>query len=136
MAEHCTFCNIVRNEIPASRVHEDDRTIAFLDIRPIDEGHSLVITKKHYENIHEIPAEEVAYLFKIVKKVATAVKRALDADGISIFQNNGLAAGQVIFHVHVHIIPRFEGKKTYHRQDVGREALEDIAERIRQSLIQ
>jgi histidine triad (HIT) family protein len=131
LAEHCTFCKIVKNKIPASYVYKDDRTIAFLDAKPANRGHTLVIPKKHYENIYEISDEEVAYLYKIVKKVAIAVRKGVNADGISILQNNGQSAGQVIFHLHVHIIPRYRTKKTWHRRDAGREELDDIAEDIR-----
>ncbi|MDH5376057.1 MAG: HIT family protein [Candidatus Bathyarchaeota archaeon] len=135
MSEHCTFCEILKNEKTASYVYEDNRTIAILDIRPINEGHTLVIPKKHYENLYEIPDEEVAYLFKIVKKVASAVKKVTNADGKSIFQNNGRAAGQVIFHVHVHIIPRYEGQRSHRlRCDASREKLDEVARKIRNQL--
>jgi histidine triad (HIT) family protein len=135
LVEQCTFCKIARKELSASHVYEDDKTIAFLDFRPLSEGHTLIVPKKHYENIHETPDEEVAYLFKIVKKVATAVKKDLNADGISVFQNNGPAAGQVVFHIHVHVIPRFEAQKTRQRRNASREELDVIAERIRQHLV-
>lgn len=135
MAEHCTFCEILKNEKTASYVYEDNGTIAILDIRPINEGHTLVIPKKHYENLYEIPDEEVAYLFKIVKKVASAVKKGINADGISIFQNNGRAAGQVIFHVHVHIVPRYEEQRSHRlRYDASREKLDEVARKIRKHL--
>ena len=135
MSKHCAFCQIARKEKTASHVYEDDKAIAFLDIRPVNEGHTLVVPKSHYEKIYEIPDEEVAYLFTIVKKVAGAVQKATNADGISIFQNNGRAAGQVIFHVHVHIIPRYEGQ-TSHRAtfDESREKLDEVAEKIRRHL--
>lgn len=133
MSEYCTFCQIARKEKPASCVYEDDRTMAFLDIRPINDGHTLVIPKKHYDNIYEIPDEEVAYLFKIVKKVATAVKKGMNAEGIRIFQNNGRAASQVVFHIHVHILPRCEGQNSHQpRSNVCTERLDDVARRIKQ----
>ena len=135
MVEQCTFCRIARKELSASHVYEDDKTIAFLDFRPLSEGHALVVPRKHYENIHETPDDEVAHLFKIVKKVATAVKKDLNADGISVFQNNGPAAGQVVFHIHVHIIPRFEAQKRRQRRNASIEELDVIAERIRQHLV-
>ena len=135
LTEHCTFCEILENENTASYVYEDNRTIAILDIRPINEGHTLVIPKKHYENLYKIPDEEVAYLFKVVKKVASAVKKGINADGISIFQNNGRAAGQVIFHVHVHIVPRYEGQRSHRlRYDASREKLDEVARKIRKHL--
>ncbi|MGD8566013.1 MAG: HIT family protein [Candidatus Bathyarchaeota archaeon] len=136
LLENCTFCKIVRRELPTSQVYEDEKTMAFLDIRPINEGHTLVIPKKHYKNIHEIPDEELEQLFKIVKKIATAVKQSIDADGISIFQNNGSAAGQVVFHIHVHVIPRYHGQRTQHREEKSRQELEKIAEKLREGLIQ
>jgi histidine triad (HIT) family protein len=85
----CTFCRIARKEEHASLVYENRDVMAFLDARPVNEGHTLVIPRKHYENIHEIPDEEVAYLFKIVKKVASAIAESERAEGISIVQNNG-----------------------------------------------
>lgn len=135
MAQHCIFCNILKNEKTASYVYKDNRIIAILDIRPVNEGHTLVIPKKHYENIYEIPDEEVAYLFTIAKRVANAVKKATNADGISIFQNNGRAAGQVIFHVHVHIIPRHEGQRSHRlSHDASRKRLDEVARKIRKHL--
>jgi histidine triad (HIT) family protein len=133
MSEPCTFCKIVRKEAPASSVYEDDKVIAFLSIQPINIGHTLVVTKKHYENIYEIPEEEVAHLYKIVKKVAYAVKNAVPAEGIRIVQNNGEAAGQVIFHLHVHIIPMTKDRPwVHHFENRDAEALNDDARRIRQ----
>jgi len=132
LTAHCIFCQIIRKEKPANIIYEDDRTIAFLDIRPISEGHTLVVPKKHYRDIHEIPDKEAAYLFKVAKNVATAVEKGVNADGISIFQNNGRAAGQVIFHIHVHIVPRFEGQKTSYRRNANREKLDTVTEKIRQ----
>jgi histidine triad (HIT) family protein len=134
LTEHCIFCQIVRNEKPANIIYEDGRTIAFLDIRPISEGHTLVVPKKHYRDIHEIPDKEAAFLFKVAKKVATAVEKGVNADGISIFQNNGRAAGQVIFHIHVHIVPRFEEKRMSYRRNANSEELDNVAEKIRQYL--
>ncbi len=101
----CVFCQIIKKQLPASVVYEDDQVIAFLSNRPVNEGHTLVLPKKHYENIYEISEDGVAYLIRVVKRVAHAVKDATGAEGIRVVQNNGWAAGQVIFHLHVHIIP-------------------------------
>jgi histidine triad (HIT) family protein len=132
MSETCTFCKIVRNEAPASPVYEDDKVIAFLSIRPINIGHTLVVPKKHYKNIYEMPEEEVAHLYKIVKKVAYAVKNAVSAEGIRIVQNNGEAAGQVIFHLHVHVIPiNMQHSFLHHPETRDTNALEKDARRIR-----
>jgi histidine triad (HIT) family protein len=135
MTESCTFCKIVRGEAPASFVYEDEKVMAFLSTRPINVGHTLVVPKRHYENIFEISEEEVAHLSSVVKKVACAVKKAASAEGIRIVQNNGEAAGQVIFHLHVHIIPMYTKLLSLHDREV-REAsvLEGDAKRIRQFL--
>jgi len=132
MSAPCTFCKIVRKEAPASPVYEDDKVIAFLSIQPINIGHTLVVPKKHYENIYEIPEEEGAHLYKIVKKVAYAVKNAVSAEGVRIVQNNGEAAGQVIFHLHVHVIPMNKQHLFLHHpetRDIN--ALEKDARRIK-----
>lgn len=133
MSESCTFCKIARKEAPASTVYEDENVIAFMSIQPINVGHTLVVPKKHYENIYEIPEEEVAHLHKVVKKLAHAMKKAVDAEGIRIVQNNGEAAGQVIFHMHVHIIPMYMNHSWTHRViPRGADTLKDDARRIRE----
>lgn len=132
MTELCTFCKIVRKEAPASPVYEDDKVIAFLSIQPVNTGHTLVVPKKHYENIYEIPEEDVAHLYKIVKKVAGAVKNAVSAEGIRIVQNNGETAGQVVFHMHVHVIPmNKQNSFLHHSEPRDKSALEKDAQRIR-----
>ena len=133
MSESCTFCKIARKEAPASTVYEDEEVIAFMSIQPINVGHTLVVPKKHYENIYEIPEEEVAHLYRVVKKLAYAVKKAVDAEGIRIVQNNGEAAGQVIFHMHVHIIPMHKDRSwLHHARPRLADALKDDARRIRE----
>jgi histidine triad (HIT) family protein len=101
----CVFCQIIRKEAQASVIYEDERVIAFLSHRPLNVGHTLVVPKKHYADIYDIPEEEVAYLFKVVKRLACAVREATKIEGIRLVQNNGKDAGQVVFHLHVHIIP-------------------------------
>jgi histidine triad (HIT) family protein len=141
MAQDCVFCQIIRKESPASFVYEDDRVVVFLSNRPVNEGHSLVVPKKHYENIYEVPDKEVEYLFKIAKHVSVAVHDAMGAEGIRVVQNNGWAAGQVIFHFHVHVIPMkphegFMHGKAYRDQSTARvpEALALDAQRIKEKL--
>ena len=109
--QSCIFCRIARKEAPASIVYEDEEILVFMDTRPVTEGHTLIIPKKHYENIFDISAELNAKVYKIVKRVSLAVRKATKADGISIIQQNGRAAGQEVFHLHVHVIPRYEGQK-------------------------
>jgi histidine triad (HIT) family protein len=108
----CIFCKIASKREPASVVYEDKKIIAFMDIRPVNVGHALVISKKHYKDLLEMPEKEVAYLFSKVKKIAVKIKKMTGADGISIIQSNGKAALQDVFHIHVHIIPRFGKDKT------------------------
>jgi len=135
MSESCIFCKIVKKEAPASIAYEDEKVIAFMSVSPINIGHTLVIPKKHYENIYEIPEEEVAYLYKIVKKLSHAVQKAVNAEGIRLIQNNGATAGQVIFHLHVHIIPMNKDQPWGHRlENRLADALKADAEKIRQSL--
>lgn len=132
---NCPFCKIVDGELPSSRIYEDETTIAFLDTRPQNDGHTLVIPKKHYEYIYDVPDEEVAHLHKVAKRVACAVRRGMNSEGISITQHNESAAGQDVFHVHVHVIPRYEGQRL-HRieeiQEAPRVKLDEIAKILRQ----
>ena len=129
------FCKIARREAQASHVYEDAEVIAFLDARPVNEGHTLVVPKKHYENIFEIPDEELGNLFRIVKKVASAVLNAERADGIRIVQNNGSAARQNIFHFHVHIIPEYEAQGSHwHRKTPQQDELDEVAAKIRRNI--
>jgi histidine triad (HIT) family protein len=126
------FCRIARGEEHASRVYEDKDVLAFLDARPVNEGHTLVISRKHYESIFEIPGEALGDLFKIVKKVAAAIVEGERADGIRIVQNNGSAAHQLIFHFHVHVIPEYEGLELHRlRANPEKSELERVAARIR-----
>jgi diadenosine tetraphosphate (Ap4A) HIT family hydrolase len=106
--------------------------MAFLDARPANEGHTLVISRKHYENVFEIPDEQLANVFKVVKKVAAAVMKSEESEGIRILQNNGEAANQVIFHFHVHVIPEYEGQDRYRPRGTPRQdELEKVAAKIR-----
>jgi len=131
----CVFCQITRKEAPASVVYEDAQVVAFLSNRPVNVGHTLVAPKKHYENIYEIPEEEAAYLFRIVKKIARAVKDATGIEGIRIVQNNGKDAGQVIFHLHVHVIPMNSTSQIFHEHGFRTaELLNRDAEKIKQHL--
>jgi histidine triad (HIT) family protein len=133
----CIFCRIAQKQVPASLVYEDEKVVAFLDIRPLNEGHTLVIPKEHYENIFDVPQELIAYLHGITKRVALAVEKATKADGISIIQQNGKAASQEIFHLHVHVIPRYEGQKLPSFSEISeadKEKLSQTAAKIRQYL--
>jgi len=105
-SNNCIFCKIVKKQVSSKIVYENDNTLAFLDIFPISEGHTIVIPKKHYENIEVIPEDELIYVMKTVKKLAIKLHDKLGFEGYNILQNNFKAAGQVVQHFHFHIIPR------------------------------
>ena len=107
--EKCIFCLIAGGEIPCAKVYEDDTVLAFLDLSPVHPGHTLVIPKKQYKDMLEVPAELGTAVFAALKKVGAAVVKATGATGFNVMQNNGLSAGQTMFHIHWHIIPRFDG---------------------------
>lgn len=135
--ENCIFCKIVSKQAPSSILYEDDLVMAFMDIRPLSAGHSLVIPKAHYVDIFDIPAKDLAAVIVASKAVAGAVKKATGADGISIIEQNGKAAGQDVFHLHVHVVPRFSGVKLPAFSDlkiVERSELDAMAQKIRQYL--
>ncbi len=137
MSENCIFCKIVNRQAPASVVYEDSQILAFMDIRPVSEGHTLVIPKQHYVDIFDTPQDLLAAVHKVTKPLATAIKTVTHADGISVVQQNGKAAGQDIFHLHVHIIPRFEDRKLPHFGDLSvasRENLDEMAKKIKTQL--
>jgi histidine triad (HIT) family protein len=106
--DECIFCKIIKGEILSSKIYEDENFFAFLDIAPVNKGHTLVISKKHYKNLLEMPEEELKGYMEAVKKVSEAVMKGVNAEGISISMSNEKAAGQVVMHAHIHVIPRFE----------------------------
>jgi histidine triad (HIT) family protein len=107
--EQNVFAKILRGELPCHKVYEDEATLAFMDIMPRGEGHTLVIPKAPARNILDAEPQALADTMKTVQKVARAVKKAFNADGVTVQQFNEAAGGQVVFHLHVHVIPRFEG---------------------------
>jgi histidine triad (HIT) family protein len=111
MADTCIFCKIIAKEIPAKTVHEDDHTLAFLDISPRAPGHVMVIPKHHSPTLIDLPDEEVGPLFLAVKHMAARLMAAMKADGMTIGINQGDVSGQTVKHLHVHLMPRFEGDK-------------------------
>lgn len=134
----CVFCRIAAGTIPASRVYEDDRHLAIMDIGPIVKGHVLVIPKAHYEDIQSLPEEQLKELAGCVQRICRALRDGLQADGINVIQNNGRAAGQLVPHVHFHIIPRFSDDGHHWNWNAKKyssaEEMEEYAERIRQAL--
>ncbi|MFW9988971.1 MAG: HIT family protein [Candidatus Odinarchaeota archaeon] len=130
--KNCIFCKIVKREIPSKIIFENDLNIAFLDISPISKGHTIVIPKNHYSNLEDIPDNELSEIYKIVKQLGTLIHQKLKIDGYNILQNNFIAAGQVINHFHVHIIPRNLEDKKFHikipRTQSSEEELNNIFE--------
>ena len=118
----CIFCRIVAGEIPGSKVLEDSTRLAFMDINPLQPGHVLLIPKKHYERVTDMPPDEVADLMKPLPELARAVVAATEAEGFNVFQTNGAVSGQVVPHVHFHIIPRREGDGLGFRWNPGQYA--------------
>ena len=107
--ENCIFCKIIAGEIPSTAVYEDEDFRAILDVNPAARGHVIILPKKHAENIFELEEAEAAKVFPIAKKIATALMKTYHCDGVNILQNNGEAAGQTVFHLHVHVVPRYYG---------------------------
>jgi histidine triad (HIT) family protein len=105
----CIFCKIVAGEIPSTRVHEDERTVAFMDANPGARGHLLVVPKAHAADVYAIGDEDLAAVARTARTMADRQRDRLGADGVNIIQNNGRAAWQTVFHYHVHVLPRWEG---------------------------
>jgi histidine triad (HIT) family protein len=134
--DDCVFCKIIRGEIPSYKVYEDDKTIAFLDIRPVNAGHTLVVPKKHSTNIFDISSEDWLAVCDVVRKLSIAIEKAVAADGVNIAMNNREHAGQQVNHPHVHIIPRFKGDglKLMPQREYLKDEAEPVAEKIRVAL--
>ena len=129
----CIFCKIVNGELPHHLIYEDKNHLVILDRYPIDVGHSLIITKKPYEKLTDMEVSEIAELFSKIPKIINAIISATKADAFSIAQNNGKAAKQIVPHVHVHIIPRYNTTGTLwtQRKVVDDNELDDLAKKIR-----
>lgn len=107
--ENCIFCKLANGEIPSATLYEDEEFRVILDLSPATRGHALIISKAHYENLYELPDELAAHAMLLAKKMITKMKGILQCDGYNIVQNNGEAAGQTVFHYHMHLIPRNQG---------------------------
>lgn len=131
----CIFCKIIAGDLPAAKVHEDTDTLAFLDIAPVVKGHTLVVPKAHHPLITETPPELLAKVIAVVRRVALAQVVALGADGMNVTQANGGIAGQVVPHIHFHVIPRFNQDGAPHqwqqKQYDDNEEMSSFAARIR-----
>mgnify|MGYP005846984271 CR=1 FL=1 len=116
----CIFCRIAAGEIPCHRVHEDDHVLAFLDVGPLSRGHTLVIPKAHHVTLADMPPELAGRCAQVAATLGPAIARAVNAPGWNLLQNNGPAAGQVVMHVHFHLIPRTEGDALGYRWPAGK----------------
>ena len=133
----CVFCRIVAKSIPATVVHEDEHTLAFMDIGQVNPGHVLVALKAHAENLFALEDAQAAAVFRAAARVARAIRAAFAPEGLSVYQANGKPAGQTVFHFHIHLVPRHEGDGmafTWPVKNPPREKLEDYAARIRARL--
>ncbi len=127
MGKECIFCKIVSGEIPSTKLYEDESVLAFLDIMPAAKGHALVVTKKHYHTLLDVPHEELKHLMEAVQKVAAAIMGSIEgAEGFNVIQSNKEAAGQVIPHVHFHIIPRKKGDNLNFSWEQGKAEKEEL----------
>jgi len=136
MMEDCIFCKIVKGEIPSTKIYEDNEFYAFLDLRPINRGHTLVVPKLHCKNLFDFPKSEETDLMEVLKKISKAVVKGVNADGFNIGMNNEGAAGQVIMHAHFHIIPRFndDGLSSWPNRDYKEGEMEEVKEKIIKNL--
>lgn len=104
----CIFCKIIDGSIPSAKIYEDEHVYAFMDIMPLTKGHALVIPKNHKENVYDLTEEEASNLFRVVPRIATALKETFGPVGMNLLNNNGAPAGQSVFHFHLHFIPRYD----------------------------
>jgi histidine triad (HIT) family protein len=134
----CVFCKIVAGQIPSTRVFEDEHALAFMDLGQVNPGHVLVAVKKHAENIYALDDTQAAAVARAIARVSRAIRDAFKPEGLSVYQANGKAAGQTVFHYHVHLLPRHEAdgmELTWPVKNPPREKLESYAEEIRKKLI-
>ncbi len=133
----CIFCAIVDGKIPSAKVYEDEHVFAFMDIAPANPGHLLIIPKQHYRNIFDMPAEVASKIMEVAVPLATAIREALNPDGLNLFQSNEAAAFQTVFHFHLHLIPRWEEdplRLPWRPSEGNIEEISNIATKIREVL--
>jgi histidine triad (HIT) family protein len=136
----CIFCKIIKGELPAAKVYEDEHVLAFLDISQVTKGHTLVIPKVHTENVFTLTPDMASRLFSVVPTIANALNKAFSPAGLNLLNNNGEAAGQTVFHYHLHLIPRdgkgdgFGAVWKSHASDYTPADLQAIAATIREQL--
>ncbi|PJA47512.1 diadenosine tetraphosphate hydrolase [Candidatus Uhrbacteria bacterium CG_4_9_14_3_um_filter_36_7] len=129
----CLFCKIIAGEIPCEKIYENEYVMAFLDIRPVNPGHTLVIPKQHSANLLEMSKEDLDEVMRVIKKITPVLLKAVGATGFNLGLNTGKEAGQVIFHTHFHIMPRFEGDgyELWHGKSINTQSFVQLGEKIR-----
>ena len=132
--QNCIFCKLANGEIPTNKIYEDDDFTVIMDASPATKGHSLILPKEHYANLYEIPDEIAAKVFPLAKKLVSHMTEVLKCDGFNVLQNNGETAGQTVFHFHMHLIPRYEGKEqilTWSNETFSDEEMKEICSSLK-----
>ena len=135
--DDCIFCKLANGDIPTNTLYEDDCVRVIFGAEPAAEGHVLILPKEHFDNIYELDDDTAGHVFKVAKKIATAMNKTLDMDGLNVVQNNGEAAGQTVFHFHMHIIPRHNDDTVnvgWEKHKVSSERIKDITDEVRKYL--
>lgn len=135
--ENCIFCKIAAGEIPSATLYEDEEFRVILDLGPASKGHALILPKQHYANLYELPDELAEKVIRLAKKMVIAMTKALQCDGFNVVQNNGEAAGQTVFHFHVHLIPRYKDDHagvTWTPGKLTDEVRDEVVEKVRACL--
>ena len=130
---NCIFCKIIAGEIPSYKVYEDEATLAFLDINPVNPGHTLIVPKRHFANIEEADEETLSLIMKTVKKVGQSLKKNLGAQGYNLLENNDPIAGQIVPHLHFHVTPRLEndGLNLWPQKEYKENEAEEVLNKIK-----
>ena len=135
--ENCIFCKIAAGEIPSATLYEDEDFRVILDLGPASKGHALILPKQHYANLYELPDELAEKVIRLAKKMVIAMTKALQCDGFNVVQNNGEAAGQTVFHFHMHLIPRYKDDHagvTWTPGELTDEVRDEVVEKVRACL--
>jgi len=135
--DDCIFCKLANGDIPTNSLYEDDVVKVIFDAGPAADGHVLILPKNHFDNIYELDDATAAHVFQVAVKISNAYRKALEFDGLNIVQNNGEAAGQTVFHFHMHIIPRIKGdavKVGWIPGEANQAIIDDIIEKVKPNL--
>ena len=132
--DDCIFCKLANGDIPTNSLYEDDIVKVIFDAGPASDGHVLILPKNHYDDIYSMDEDTAAHIFKVATRIAKAYKQSLDYEGLNIVQNNGEAAGQTVFHFHMHLIPRYKNDNVglgWHMGELTEEDKKEILEKLK-----